>query len=200
MIAIMSVRFTLADHGAARRPLARDEALFRRGDPVTTMFEVTEGGVRLERHGPDGRPAILGRAGPGDLVAEASLFAETYGCDAVAEEEGAVLVASRDALHRRLEGDPTALMALLERTAREVHALRGRAEILSLPRVADRLDAWLARGAERRGPWHAVAREIGVSPEALYRELARRRAAGPDERAGSADRRALTPWPCPTAR
>ena len=191
MIAIMSARFSLGDHGAVRRSFAAGEVLFRQGDPVSSMFEVATGRVRLTRHGPDGRPAVLGRAGPGDLVAEASLFADVYGCDAVAEEHGAVLVTDRAALRRRLAGDPAALLALLERTAREVHALRARLELMSLPRVAGRLDAWLAlTGGPEERTWKDVATEIGVSPEALYRELARRRAAG----------RPLSPAPCRGAR
>jgi hypothetical protein len=45
--------------------------------------------------------------------------------------------------------------------------------------VADRLDAWLAAGEGKlpaKGEGRGLAAEIGISPEALYRELARRRA------------------------
>ena len=62
--------------------------------------------------------------------------------------------------------------------ARSVQAARLRAEIQSLPRVADRLDAWLGEGncLSQRGRWQEVAAELGVTREALYRELTRRRA------------------------
>jgi len=49
----------------------------------------------------------------------------------------------------------------------------------SLKTVAMRLDGWLAMnegGVPPKGRWREVAAEIGVSPEALYRELAKRRA------------------------
>jgi hypothetical protein len=52
------------------------------------------------------------------------------------------------------------------------------AETVSLRTVAQRLDAWLAWNEDRlpgKGEWKAVAEEISVSPEALYRELAARR-------------------------
>lgn len=51
--------------------------------------------------------------------------------------------------------------------------------MLSLKTVAERLDAWTAanQGAPPiKGEWKTVAVEMGVSPEALYRELAKRRA------------------------
>jgi hypothetical protein len=54
---------------------------------------------------------------------------------------------------------------------------RVRAEIRSLPKVAERLEAWLREGhvLPDKGCWQDVAAELGVSREALYRELARRR-------------------------
>jgi len=46
-----------------------------------------------------------------------------------------------------------------------------------LPRVADRLDAWFGEGnaLPERGRWQEVAAELGITREALYRELSRRR-------------------------
>ena len=55
-----------------------------------------------------------------------------------------------------------------------------RAEILSLRTVAQRLSAWLELNGElpAKGEWLILAAEIGTSPEALYREIARRRNSG----------------------
>jgi hypothetical protein len=62
---------------------------------------------------------------------------------------------------------------------RAVQAARLRAEIRPLPRVANRLDAWL--GADNRLPGRGrlqeVAADLGITREALYRELSRRRMA-----------------------
>ena len=60
----------------------------------------------------------------------------------------------------------------------EVQRARAQAETLSLKTVAERVDAWttLNNGLPPpKGRWRQVASEIGVTPEALYRELARRR-------------------------
>ena len=59
----------------------------------------------------------------------------------------------------------------------EVRNARLRSEILTLKTVAERLDAWLADRGQlpERGNWKAIAQEIGTSPEALYREIARHR-------------------------
>jgi CRP-like cAMP-binding protein len=62
--------------------------------------------------------------------------------------------------------------------AEQVQAARLRAELLSRKTVAARLDGWLGwHGGvlPPKGEWKSLAAEIGVSPEALYRELGRRR-------------------------
>jgi hypothetical protein len=55
---------------------------------------------------------------------------------------------------------------------------RLRSEVLSLRTVAERLAAWTAwNGGKipKKGEWKLVANQIGVSPEALSRELAKNR-------------------------
>ena len=59
-----------------------------------------------------------------------------------------------------------------------MQAARFRSEILTRKTVSERFDAWLGlpgNGLPPRGEWKTVAAHIGVSPEALYRELSRRR-------------------------
>ena len=76
-----------------------------------------------------------------------------------------------------LADDPALAASWSAMLARSVQAARFRCEIRSLPKVADRLDAWLGEGNRlpEKGRWLDVAAEIGLSREALYRELSRRR-------------------------
>lgn len=62
--------------------------------------------------------------------------------------------------------------------ARSVQSARMRAEIRTLRTVTERLDAWLGEGhvLPEKGHQQGVAAELGVSREALYRDLARQRA------------------------
>ena len=175
MITIMS---SMPFQGLAtrRRNLASGHTLFTRGSPVSSMFVIIEGLVELVRHSEDGATLVLQRAGPGAVVAEASLFSPAYHCDAVARRDSVVESASVGELKAKLR-DPAFAEQWMARLSHEVQATRTRAEILSLKTVAERLSAWLdvndRSPSERR--WVDVAAEIAVSPEALYRELARRR-------------------------
>lgn len=152
--------------------------LFHRGDPVRKMFVVVEGAVHLIRSQRNGATIILQRAGAGDLLAEASLFSDRYHCDAVAVAPARVRRVARSAVLASLERRAGFAAAFAEHLGRQVQDSRLRAEILSLKTVTQRLDAWLVGHDGKlpaKGDWKRVAMEIGVSPEALYRELARRR-------------------------
>jgi len=154
--------------------------LFHLGDPVRCMHIVHAGRVHLVRYQRDGSALVLQRAGVGSIVAEASLYSETYHCDGVADEPVRLLAFAKSGVHQRLRADPDFAGAWAMYLAHELQRARLQAEILSIRTVAKRLDAWLAaRGGEGpyRGDWKTVANEIGVSPEALYREMAKRRGA-----------------------
>ena len=175
MIAIMSEWRSIFD-GAPGRGLAASETLFRRDETVLSVYLVRTGRIALERPLADGAPLTLHTAGAGDLLAEASLFADTYHCDAVACVTARVAAAPKTRFLAMLRASPTVTIELLSRAAREVQAQRARVEILRMRKVRDRLDAWLdLHGEPPKGGWVDVAGAIGVTQPALYRELARRR-------------------------
>lgn len=139
------------------------------------MYLVRLGHVSLTRVLPDGTKLILHHAADGSLVADASLFADFYHCDAVCETDVRVAFLPGGALTAALRQDNLA-MPCLETVAKEVQALRTRIEIMRLRRVRDRLTAYLDLfGSPAAGKWVEVADWIGVTPPALYRELARMR-------------------------
>ncbi len=160
------------------RELAAGETLFRSGDPVLSLFLVIAGVLRLTRALPHGAQLTLQRAGPGAILAEASLFADNYHCDASASEDSVLRVVPLRRIRTALRDDPDLASALTRDLAHEVQRARAHAEILSFKTVAERVDAWMALNdglLPPKGRWRQIASEIGISPEALYRELALRR-------------------------
>lgn len=161
------------------RHLDDGETLFRAGDAVRRLYRVVDGMISLVRPLRHGADLIVQRARAGTIVAEASLFADTYHCYAVARGAAHVQGVPVDRINDLLESRSDLARALACHLAAEVQRARARAEIASLKTVAMRLDAWLALAdgdLPARGRWREVAAEIGVSPEAFYRELAARRA------------------------
>ncbi len=180
MISIMSGAIipTLAAMGGPERALAPGAFLFHQGEPTAALFVVLDGRIHLIRHQEGGSALVLQRAGPGDVLAEASLFSGRYHCDAIAQTAARVRGIPNRSLRERFRREPEFAEAWAAHLAHEIQDARFRSEVLSLRTVAARLDAWLAwYGAlPPKGEWTGLADQIGVSPEALYRELARRRA------------------------
>lgn len=179
MIAIMLPGISRLFEGARILSLERGETVFRAGDPVAEMYLVLKGRIGLSRPLETGMVAVLQRAGPGQVLAEASAYSGCYHCDAHAQGPAVAQVLARSRFLDRLRRDGHLAEAWAAYLARAVQGARMRAEIRGLKTVAARLDAWLGEvGAlPARGQWLVLADELGVSREALYRELARRRQA-----------------------
>jgi CRP-like cAMP-binding protein len=180
MIPIMSAAIfnCLFESATVERRYGAGASLFRAGDPVSWMFLIVSGEARLVRSLQQGNVLSLQRAGPGAVVAEASLFAERYHCDGTAALDTVARILAVASMHETLLRRPELLLGLTGHFAEAIQRARAQNEILTLRTVRERLDAWIAFNGDampRKGGWRGVASEIGVSPEALYREMARRR-------------------------
>ena len=179
MIEIMSAIHSLFDTAdGVALSFAKGACLFHQGDLVRSVYRLTDGAVQLRRQQVDGAFVVLQRALPGDILAEASMFAERYHCDALAVAPTQTWAAPVTTLRVRLAASSEHAMAFAAHLAGEVQAARLRAEILGRKTVSERLEAWLLWQQGRmveRGSWALLAGELGVTPEALYRELAKRR-------------------------
>ncbi|MEZ5936355.1 MAG: Crp/Fnr family transcriptional regulator [Alphaproteobacteria bacterium] len=159
--------------------IAKGELVFATGDPTRGLFLVEEGLVRLMRHGIDGDDVTLHVAGPGEMFAEASLFAERYHCDAIAERPTTLLTFAKARVLAMLETEPRSARRWIEHLSRQVQSLRAQTALLGLKTAADRVLSYLRLRAGKGvvvpidRPWKVIASELGLTHEALYRALAR---------------------------
>ncbi len=167
----------LIAQAGSHRKIGRGGFLFRQDDPVKSVFAVKHGLIELTRYPREGGSIFLQRAHGRSILAEASLYSEIYHCDAVATRPSEIFEMTRATFRDLLHRDRAFSDLWAAHLADEVRSVRSRSEILSRNTVSDRLDGWLAwRGAlPDKGEWKNIAGQIGVSPEALYRELAKRR-------------------------
>ncbi|HEY4982222.1 MAG TPA: Crp/Fnr family transcriptional regulator [Pseudolabrys sp.] len=175
---------------AIDRKLKSGETLFRLGDKTAGLCEVIAGRVRLARVDRSGREIVLHVAGPGETVAEASLFASSYHCDAIASTDAVVRIYPKPAVLAAFEKDPKAAQAFAATLARQVMNLRTRIEQRNIRSARERVRNFLAlnAGADRRtvalrGTLKDLAAELGLTHEALYRTLAVLERAGEIRRA-----------------
>lgn len=173
---------------AHQMQLANREYLFRTGDPVQRMHLVESGVLVMLRRLTSGQELVVQRAYPGELLAEASLFAENYHCDAICDGDVTCTVYDRHKLLDALQ-DPGLSLSMLRIYSRTIRDLRSQFELSNIRRADDRVLAYLSLlpaddegWREQALPWTDVARSLGLSHEAIYRALAALTKAGRLER------------------
>ena len=177
MIEIMSDFLDRLFFDTRLRALEAGQSLFLSGDEAAFVYRVRAGRIVLNRTTPKGTALLLQTAREGDVVAEASAYSERYHCDATALEPSTVETVSKADFRRMLSADRDLAEAWERRLAHAVQDARMKSEIRTLRTVAERLDAWHSLNGDAlppKGRWQELAGELGVSREALYRELARR--------------------------
>jgi CRP/FNR family transcriptional regulator, dissimilatory nitrate respiration regulator len=190
----MSVKDWLpANVGAAavEHKLKSGEPLFRLGDKTVGLCEVITGRVRLARVDRSGHEIVLHVAGPGETLAEASLFSPEYHCDAIANTDAIVRIYPKREVLAAFEENPKAARAFTETLAQQVMNLRTRVEQRNIRSARERVRHFLmlnvgadCRTVKLRGTLKDLAAEIGLTHEALYRTLATLERSGEIRRKG----------------
>jgi CRP/FNR family transcriptional regulator, dissimilatory nitrate respiration regulator len=182
---------TAARVAARDRELKAGETLFRRGSKTVGLYEVISGCVRLVRVDRSGHEVVLHVAGPGETVAEASLFSAQYHCDAMASTDATVRLYSKRDVLAGFEENPKAMHAFCRTLAYLVMNLRTRIEQRNIRSARDRVRHFLAlnigsdgQTVEVRGTLKDLAAELGLTHEALYRALAELERSGEIRRQG----------------
>jgi CRP/FNR family transcriptional regulator, dissimilatory nitrate respiration regulator len=174
---------------AVERTLKAGQTLFRTGARTVGLYQVVKGKVRLARVDRSGREAVLQVAGPGETLAEASLFSSTYHCDAVATTDAVIKLYPKAILIDELEHNPKMARAFAAKLAHQVMSLRTRLEQRNIRSARDRVRHYLAihadpsgRTVTLSGTLKDIAAELGLTHEVLYRTLAEMSAEGEIER------------------
>ncbi len=150
----------------------------RQGDKSIGVFFLTAGRLCMQRVTPDGGMVTLHIVRPGETFAEASLFADRYQCDIIAETDATVWLYPKGELTRRLRENPDSLWELAAGLARSLHRLRLRYELKQIRSAPERVLQFLRLRYDETGVYHApgtlkeMATELGLTHETLYRALA----------------------------
>ncbi len=132
---------------------ARGEAIFRVGDPATSLHVIAEGQVKLVTAAPGGHERILAICGPNDFIGEAFLQeAQVYRVDAVALTSAITCPMSREQFLELALRAPTFTLSFAEILAN--HLFRSREQLSS---TYDPIKQRLVRAAHR-----AASRRTGV--------------------------------------
>lgn len=158
------------------------QSLFVQGSPVTSLYWVCEGLVRLFRSSPQGEEKVIELVGPGRFFAEAALFmGARYPVNASAQV--ATRLVAIEAMHFKewLSKDTGRCFRLLAGMSARLHRLVNDIDRLTLMKGTDRLLQYLVdhsdpdetgqHTVELEAPKQVIASRIGVKPETLSRLL-----------------------------
>lgn len=144
--------------------------VFHQEDASTGLYFLVTGGVHLIRVSEQGEEVVIHRALRGETFAEASIFSESYHCNALAVEDTQLIKIPKDTILEKISTDADFALYLTKRFAMQVQRQRRLREILSIRNADDRVFAGMCIGM-LDGPIKAFASEIGLSHEATYRAL-----------------------------
>jgi CRP-like cAMP-binding protein len=153
---------------AIRRTIPRGRALFRQGEPATTLYLIEHGYLKLTQVTGDGSEVIIRFAGPGAPIGGvAALGGAVYPIAATASDAAAVVGWSGTSLASILDRHP----ALRTNIMREMSAHMGEALMrvgeMATERVTQRIARALLRIAEHCGRATSTTLEI---PHSLTRQ------------------------------
>lgn len=153
------------------------DVLFFSREPVSRLYLVRAGRVKLVRHTSEGKALVFQLATAGDTLAEASLFSDAYHCTAIADDPAVVLAYDKADVLAALAADADFSSRVMADLAGKIIDLRGRLELRNVRSARERILQYLELLSADDGvvhfhqPLKTVAAEIGLSHEALYRAM-----------------------------
>lgn len=164
---------------AYERKYQAGEVLFREGDPVTGIFLLRRGRVKVTTVSADGREQLLHLLSPGAVFPRVGLFhSGTYPATAHMDKSGIIGVIGKEAVLElvRTDGDvAVALLGLLEGVVRE---LQDRIRSMALQDVKARVLQVLLNPRERKMTHQEIAAYIGAARETVTRAIGELRREG----------------------
>jgi CRP-like cAMP-binding protein len=105
------------------RTVARNQVLFRRGDPATELFGIVSGRVAILTRSPDGRESLVAVLDEGSLFGELGLFDDgPRSADARALEPTQVLALDYTAVRAAIRAEPQLLWIIIRVLAQRLRA------------------------------------------------------------------------------
>lgn len=172
----------IAEMGQLRR-YASDAMIFEEGESGETLHVIIEGVTRVVRISAAGGEVLLGRLGPGEVLGELALIdGGVRSATAITEDPSAHVVIERVPFQQWLQNEPTAAMALLRTLVTRLRETDEALYSVTLRPLIERVATLLMEEGGEDGTirltQHAIAGRLGVTREAVNKNLRRLEASG----------------------
>jgi len=164
-----------------RRTLKRGETLFRKGDPVTGMYFVVYGEIKLIAITPARGSRLSGIVGPGQSLGEAIMFLERPApVEAQAASDALLLHLPKEAVFEMIERNPKFARRMIAGLSQRVERLVRELDLQALGSGKERFVVYLLRHCRDRtrpfvvtlpAPKAEIASQLNLTPEHFSRIL-----------------------------
>ena len=128
------------------------EYVFWEADQPERFYLLVSGRVKVVKHGSQGRETVVAFFGPGEIFGEVAVLEDKpYPASAVAAEDAAALVISREIFRDFIERHPAVAMAMVGILSARLREAQSRLHDLSGERVEQRLARTLERLSSKLG-------------------------------------------------
>lgn len=175
--------FDTVAQSARATQLPNGSAIFSQGSPLTHIYFLISGSIKLQRLSPMGDEKVIEIIRPGQTFAEAVLFAggAQYPVSAIAISASVVVGIHAETYYKLLNESNALCLNLLSKVSQRLHWMVNEIDRLTLHNATFRLIDYLlshipAESNERTGvslnaPKHVIASRLSIKPETLSRTL-----------------------------
>lgn len=163
---------------AVSRQLEKNQILFNQGETADAIFWMESGRVKFVKF-TEQQTITYYSASTDEGFAETALYFDTYACTALAEIPSRVLAIPKQAFLEALHESPALSEKYLAHLTRRLSAVKQLLELRSLRSARDRLLRYLFNrlppgqtSVPLVSSLKALAAELNISPEVLYRTFA----------------------------
>lgn len=165
------------------KKLTEDSFLFEQGGPLTDVFLLISGSIKLQRFAPSGDEKVFEIISPNQTFAEAVMFSggARYPVSAVAVSTSVVVAIHAESYLKLLKSSSHLCLNLMAKLSQRLHWMVNEVDRLTLHNATFRLVCYLLshlsenendrREVTLSVPKHVVASRLSITPETLSRSL-----------------------------
>jgi CRP-like cAMP-binding protein len=162
----------LSNSDCKQRIYDKDHCIFRQGDKSRGIFFVINGSIELRRYTSAGAVVVIHVAKSGETFAEASLFSDTYHCDAYVAAPSELIELNRKSINHLFDTDSAFARTLTRQLTQQIQHYRRKVELLSISNATERVFCGIVEGL-LKSHIKVFSTEIGLSHEVVYRSLSK---------------------------